>query len=276
MQLLGWSVVRCQLSDVSCQIFIRKLPLLGNIGKLQRPKGKLDPKKLDEFTKKHGLAALYIEPSLNTPVKIQNTKYKIHKDCFLPSKTIQIDLTQPQEKLFNQMKKDARYAVRFAQKQGVVIKESKDIETFIKLWQKSARSRGMWLPQKREIISLWNAFGPKAHCLVAYFDTPVYPSIPVAGALIVESPNTAYYMYAFSTREGKKFSAPTLLVWEAMKLAKKKKCKTFDFEGIYDERYPQTKNWKGFTRFKEGFGGKIVIYPKTLVRYYNPFVRIFL
>jgi lipid II:glycine glycyltransferase (peptidoglycan interpeptide bridge formation enzyme) len=81
-------------------------------------------------------------------------------------------------------------------------------------------------------------------------------------------------MYACSTKQANKLSAPSLLVWEGVKLAKKKGCKVFDFEGIYDERYKATKSWKGFTRFKMGFGGKVITYPPTLVKYYNPIAKL--
>lgn len=275
---LGWSVVGYRVSGIGFQVFIKKLPILGNIGKLQRPGGKLDPGKLDEFARKHKLAVLYIEPSFNTQFTIQDTKYKICKSCFLPSKTIHIDLKLPEDELFNQIKKKTRYGIRSAKNQGVCVAQSKDINLFAQMWQKSARKRGMWFPLKKEITALWNAFGKKAHILFAYKNRPIHDT-PIAGVLLVCSPDTAYYMYAFSTKEGNRLSAPTLLVWEAIKLAKNPPagggCKIFDFEGIYDERYPQTKNWKGFTRFKEGFGGKTVTYPEALVRYYNPLMKVF-
>lgn len=287
MQTIGWSVVGYRVSGIGFQVFIKKLLLLGNIGKLQRPEGKLDLQKLDEFAKKHRLAALYIEASLNTRYKILDTKYKIHNSSFLPSKTIRIDLTLSEEKILNGMKKKTRYEIRLAQENKVWVAQSKDADLFSGVWQKSARKRGMWLPQKKEITALCQAFGQKAHILFAYknrlipdtrYPIPDLPAgrqdTPLAGVLLAHSPDTAYYMYAFSTKEGNKLSAPTLLVWEAIKLAKNEKCKVFDFEGIYDERYPQTKNWKGFTKFKEGFEGKVVIYPQTLVRYYSPLAKL--
>lgn len=284
MQLLGWSVIRLQTSDFKCQIFIKKIPLFGNIAKLQRPQGKLDIKKLKKFARKNTLAALYIEPSFGNQSTIQDSQFKIHKNCFLPSKTIQIDLQKKEENLLKEMKPKTRYNIKLAQKLKVSVAQSMDIDLFIKLWEKSARKRGMWLSQKREISALFNAFANKGCILFAYknsnqnsvvhFDTLVYQSIPIAGVLMVRASNTAYYMYAFSTKVGNQLFAPSLLAWEAIKLAKRKKCKLFDFEGIYDERYKQTKNWKGFTRFKEGFGGRIVSYPQTLVCYHSPLARL--
>jgi lipid II:glycine glycyltransferase (peptidoglycan interpeptide bridge formation enzyme) len=57
------------------------------------------------------------------------------------------------------------------------------------------------------------------------------------------------------------------LVWEALKLAKKRGCRIFDFEGIYDERFPKAAaSWKGFTKFKEGFGGEKIVYLENFTR----------
>jgi lipid II:glycine glycyltransferase (peptidoglycan interpeptide bridge formation enzyme) len=73
---------------------------------------------------------------------------------------------------------------------------------------------------------------------------------------------TAYYWIAGATREGKKLFAPTLLVWEALKVAKRHGMKQFDFVGIWDDRKPtEHHDWLGFTRFKEGFGGTPFYYP---------------
>lgn len=279
MEMLGWQVVKCLSRAKSRdQVFIKKIPIIGNIAKLQRPSEKLEPRALDEFAKKHKLAALYIEPILHSPSYI-SYGFSLAKSCFLPPKTIHIDLTKSDEQLLKGMKPKTRYNIKIAQKHGVVARESRDIDAFIKLWHQSARHRGMWLPQTKEIRALWTAFSKKANIILAYnSDMHVHRESVLAGVLIVRTHTTAHYMYAASTKEGNKLSAPSLLVWEAIKLANNPPtgggCKVFDLEGIYDDRYPQTKSWQGFTKFKEGFGGKIITYPKTLVKYHNLLISI--
>ncbi|MDZ7586191.1 MAG: peptidoglycan bridge formation glycyltransferase FemA/FemB family protein, partial [Patescibacteria group bacterium] len=71
----------------------------------------------------------------------------------------------------------------------------------------------------------------------------------------------AYYSHNGVSPAGKRKFVPTMLVWEAIKLAKKLECKRFDFEGIDDKR------WPGFTRFKKSFGGKIIEYPMSFSRW---------
>jgi lipid II:glycine glycyltransferase (peptidoglycan interpeptide bridge formation enzyme) len=41
-------------------------------------------------------------------------------------------------------------------------------------------------------------------------------------------------------------------------------------EGIFDERFP-IPAWRGFTKFKKGFGGKITKYPGAYQKIILPF-----
>jgi lipid II:glycine glycyltransferase (peptidoglycan interpeptide bridge formation enzyme) len=47
-------------------------------------------------------------------------------------------------------------------------------------------------------------------------------------------------------------------------------CKIFDFEGIYDSRFP-IKSWLGFTHFKKQFGGNEIAYPGCYIKFRLPF-----
>ena len=83
-----------------------------------------------------------------------------------------------------------------------------------------------------------------------------------AGAIFLISDKTAYYWQAFTGPQGRSTLAQYQLVWQGILWAKRKGCKTFDFEGIYDPRFP-IKSWLGFTHFKKSFGGRQVDYPGT-------------
>lgn len=266
MQAIGWKVEKLSKN----YIYLKKIPLLGCIAKLQRPQKAVDLALLDRWAKDNHTATLYLEPEFESRIlNYELWRFKKAKNSFLPSKTIQINLTLSLKEIFNQFRKNARYQIRYAQKAGAIVNQSGNIKTFADMWQKSATQRGMWLSLKKEILSLWKTFTPNANILFAYQKM----ENPVAGVLLARSPASAHYIYAFSTKEGNRLSAPSLLVWEAIRLAKSKGCKVFDFEGIFDERYPQTKSWQGFTYFKKGFGGKEVVFPPALVKYYNPIAK---
>ena len=114
------------------------------------------------------------------------------------------------------------------------------------------------------IDRLWKLLYPN-HATILLAKT--HDNRVVAGILLLFWNNTAFYWIAGATHEGKKLFAPTLLVWHALKVGKKRKCALFDFIGVWDERKPkQSPEWKGFTKFKEGFGGKSIYYPISMLR----------
>jgi len=133
---------------------------------------------------------------------------------------------------------------------------------FIWLKEKSAWEKPVIpLMAKKEILSLYQIFCPKNGKILIAYDQEK----PVAGIFLLFSGKVAYYWLAAASNLGKKLFAPNLLVYEALLASKKVGCGTFDFEGIYDERFP-IKSWLGFTKFKEGFGGREVIYPPSLIK----------
>ena len=252
--------------------------------------------------KKHGVQRIIVEPTADTNpdryrefVRSLSKFFTIHKESFLPTKTILVNLTKPEKEIFQSFSEAKRRAVRRAQKHGVVIKESSNINDLIFIKSKSAGMFGGITTYG--IDKLWNLFYPKhATILLAY--APSSRSVSsrgnvsdrsdpclagrqvynkdcfsrhwrdrndkelLSGVLLLFWEQTAYYWIAGATKKGKRLFAPTLLVWEALKISKKRRCRQFDFVGVLDERMPnQFKSWKGFTKFKEGFGGKEIYYP---------------
>lgn len=272
IQKIGWIVERID----GVNYFIKKFPLISFI-KIQRPK-KINYKIIESLSKKYKAFKIVAEPKTPKQIKkLTRLGFKPSKPPFLPSKTIHIDLTQPQEKLLSEMHHKTRYNIKKSQSLNVKCQKSEDINLFAEFWQKCAlRQRGMFLSQKKEIIELYKAFGKRAHILVTTQENPwpknlrYFRSKLLSGILMVCTKDIAYYMYAASSDHGKKLFAPTLNVWEAIKLSKKLGCKIFDFEGIYDDRFP-LKSWIGFTRFKKSFGGKEIEYPGAYAKLRFPF-----
>lgn len=283
MSSIGWKVYVLDKN----KIYVKSLPLIGKVAKLQRPV-KVNEKNILKFIEKENIKAFYIEPQ--NGVKTNN--FHITKSNFIPSKTIHIDLSPTEKDLLKKMHHKTRYNIKIATRNNVLVKNTKDIEEFNKLWAKTSFKRGTFLPVGREILELYKAFSKQCTVLLAYSPTPIldesvsdytrtnqisFDTSPIAGVFICYSKDTAFYMYAASTDTGKQLFAPTLLVWKALKIAKRKGTKILDFEGIYDERYKdQTKAWKGFTRFKKGFGGQEITFPQTIAYKKSLLSKIFL
>ncbi len=202
------------------------------------------------LTKKYRIFKIYLEPFKKPD------GFKQSKSFYLPTKTIQVNLENSLEKLVSELHQKTRYNIKLALKKKYKIINSQDIDLFAKLWSQNREGFfGRFISQKNNINQIYKAFEKKSQLLIAF-----NLNKPIAGVLILESDTTAYYMYAFSNDEGRRLFAPTLLTWTAIENAKKKALKIFDFDGIYDERFP-LKAWQGFTKFKKGFGGKVVEYP---------------
>lgn len=242
MQSLGWIVEN--------GAFIKKL-WFTSIIKIQRPKT-INLEKL----KKYHPFLIKIEPDINFKFQILN--FKFDDWPLIPSKTIILNLSQIS------LNKDIRYEIRKAS--DLEIKESTDPESFYKILQETMKIGHWQVPIKKEVINLWKSFQPNnSAILLAYYPTNKL----IAGCLLVWHEDTAHYMYAALTKEGRKCGAAYFTLWEAIKFCQKKKLKYLDLEGIYDERYPSsTKNWQGFTNFKKQWGGKIITYPATLSKYF--------
>lgn len=264
MKDLGWQVETID----SNYIYLKKFPLVGFFGKMPRFNKIVDPLQLITLKKTKRIFRFKLSPLIT----IDNNRYhrftkqlkkkgfNIDYSPFNPTTTIQIDLAQCESTIFKNFSEAKRRAVRRAVKNGIKVKESKDIEYFIDIRKIQYRPLGFLVTN--EMKKLWKNFYPgNASLLLAY---PPLQSKPLAGILLLFYDHIAYYWYASSLTKGKKLFAPTLLIWEAFKLAKKRGCKIFDFEGICDERFPKaSKSWKGFTKFKEGFGGKKIIFSEN-------------
>ena len=285
MKQRGWEVEK-----TSCQpqtnAFIRKIPLIGSVIKIQRPTTILPEEELDNLAQRHH--ALFIKTEPYTKYQMLNTKYQKDTWPLLPSKTIHLDLTRSEKKLWENLDSDARYSIRKAKKSlcvkcykhpqlnppdapAVILsparrgEESQDnisnrfesptpLKTFYQLLKITGRSKHFYTPKWQDLKLKTECFNTKAWLLLAYKPISLIPPKALAGCLLLIHDNVAYYHHAANSPEGRKLLAGYLVLWEAIKLAKELGCHTFDFEGVYDERFPKaTRDWKGFTNFKKKF-----------------------
>ncbi len=252
MQSIGWQVGKID----KAYFYIRKVVLFGNVIKVQRVD--LTQTVLNKIIKKYKPFQIIYEPLSTNGI---NPKIKLSHSPYLPTKTLQINLTKSEKGLLSQMHPKTRYNIKIARKNKLNITQSSDIKSFADFWSKNREGKGINLfSQRQNIQKLYKAFGKNALLLNISKNNAILSGIlmPIAGS-------TAYYMYAASNTEGKNAHAPTLALWEVIKLAKKYKCKTLDFEGIYDERFP-IESWKGFSKFKKTFGGKEIEYPGCFIK----------
>lgn len=259
LKQIGWTVEENQKTNY----FIKKIPFLGAIIKIQRP-GKIDLGKIEKLTKKYRVFQIIVEPkNRNQELRIRNYGYRLSKSPFLPTKTIHLDLTQSKDKLLETAKKDVRYSIRKTKEFRIMNCELKDIEEFRTAWKKSVGLK-RYIPSVKTLKALKNSFKDKSIFLLDDKES--------SGAIFLIGDKTGYYWQAFTSKEGRKNLSQYRTVWEGILWAKEKGAKIFDFEGIYDERFPN-KSWLGFSHFKKSFGGSEIEYPGTYTKFLIPFRR---
>lgn len=259
IETLKWRVLRVD----GVQMFYKKIPLMGGLLKIQRPAYLPSVSKLAKSVKDLSVSTVAIEPKLREDLALYkkwvrgvSKHYRVVRSVYQPTKTIVINLKPDEEEIFRRFTEAKRRAVRRAQKNDVTVRESGDIRELVRVKNKSSGFLGFITTIG--IDKFWAGMYPEnAIVLLAYHHDKA-----VGAILEVFWNKTAYYWVAGATRDGKKLFAPTLLVWEALKVAKKRGATGFDFLGVWDERMPtEHHDWKGFTKFKEGFGGTTLYYP---------------
>jgi len=290
LEALSWKNVGAAIGKKHIAVRIRDIPLLGSTIKVQRideistkiltsiEKAVIDKKPL--FIK--------IEPtnilSRDKENILTKSGYKLDTWPLSPTKTIHINLKNSEEELMKAFSKDTRQSIKKARKLKLKTKyinfkqENKKTNglliDFYELLKRTSKRGKFYAPKMKDLKAKVKAFGKDAYLIL------VNPALPgadrcLAGCLILIHDKKAYYVHAASTQKGQKLNASYLTLWETIKFVKNKSCTIFDLEGIYDERFIKiTKKWVGFTVFKKKWGGKIVEYPGSYVKYYHPLIKV--
>lgn len=276
MQELGWDVDQVQGNGQDHFIYLKKVPLFGNLLKAPRLTLPIPLDRIDQLAKTKGVFFSKIEPNTTLPnsevlSEIKSAGYQNDRWALHPTKTIVLDLRKSTDELLSVMEKDTRYSIRASQRRGVRVVKSNDLQRFLKLYHATAKRQKFWFPEK-DLKTLWNIFSNegKAFILVA-----VWNKSDIAACLILHHEKTAYYYHAASLRDYKEFFAPYLLIWETIIQAKNLGIRDLDLEGVYDHRFPSTNKWKGFSHFKRGFRGEEIELLGSFVKNYNPLLSTF-
>lgn len=234
--------------------YIKKI-LFFSVIKVQRPK-KISFEIIEKLSKKYKALLVVVEPNTKKGAKLLLSNGWQQVEPFIPSKTIVLNLAKSQKVVFDSFSKHTRYSIR--KSEHIKVLKENDLEKFRKYWKAAVDYRRHVLSTK-QMQDLKNVFGKESLFLIAEGG--------VSGAIFLVAGDTGYYWYGFANKEGRKRLSQYKVVWEGIKWAKGRGAKYFDMEGIYDERFPLP-NWRGFTRFKRGFGGKVIEYPGAYRKFY--------
>jgi hypothetical protein len=256
----GWKTVRLKASDGRhmMQVFILRMkgwPF--SLLKLQR--SNYDPVfgEFKRIKRKYRVVSSVIEPiRVQNPKMFEKAGYHLTRFPYLAMRTYINDLTKDKEEIWNGLSENAR---RLIKKNKETVIEEVDPEKFCKLWKKYSK---IWIMKSNEVENLIKSYKGKARVIVSRVGNEYH-----SGLMVIYSKDTANYYITWTSDEGRKSGAHCKLVWEEMMRAKENGLKNFDFEGVYDPRWPQ-KRWKGFTDFKRRFGGTLVHFPGSYFRWF--------
>lgn len=178
--------------------------------------------------------------------------------------TWKLDLRPTEDELLKNMRKTTRYLIRQVEKNpDIVIEKNTDLaslEIYQKLNKEVARRQNFAAFSNEYIKNEFEVFA-KDEQAMWFFGK--YRGEIAAGALVIFWSGIGFYHQAASLAKYAKLSIPCLLQWEAIKEAKKRGCKLYDFWGFTDPvKYPKHP-WAGPSLFKMGFGGEAYEYVKT-------------
>jgi lipid II:glycine glycyltransferase (peptidoglycan interpeptide bridge formation enzyme) len=246
-------------------------------------------REVNELAQKEGAIFWRAEP-VNSEWRIKNKEWR--REDFVktapvqPAQTLVLDITPEADTILNNMKQKTRYNIRLAQKRGIEVRGDKNqIEKFLKLLKLTTKREKFTVHPDNYYRKMVEVLGDKVDLFLAYFQNQ-----SIAGILTLYYKDTCYYLHGGSDYEHRDLMAPYLLQWQAILRAKEKAAKYYDFwgtaacrrnlkiktptfakatagrqnlkqESAGDWIIPENHPWAGITRFKMGFGGKVVEYP---------------
>jgi lipid II:glycine glycyltransferase (peptidoglycan interpeptide bridge formation enzyme) len=191
-----------------------------------------------------------------------------------PPDTVILDLGYEEESLLAAMKAKTRYNIGLAAKKGVRVEEggAADLPAWYELYRQTARRDRITLHDyeyyRRQFdlaqsggaaaeggTGSGGPCGPELKLLLARHEGDL-----LAGIIVAVHGRAATYLYGASSDVKRNLMPAYALQWEAIRLARRRGCLTYDLFGIPpspDPGHPM----HGLYRFKTGFGGRVVHRP---------------
>jgi len=167
-----------------------------------------------------------------------------------------LDLSKSEDELLAQMEKTHRYLIRRCEKEGVRVEKSineTELEQFNNIHNETAKRQNFHRFSKDYIEKEFHAFSPREEALVI---SGFLPDGRIdSSAIILFFGNMAAYRHGASLNLDSKLSTSYLVQWEAIKEAKRRGLKWYNFWGVIPAKAGKNHPFYGITHFKKGFGG---------------------
>jgi lipid II:glycine glycyltransferase (peptidoglycan interpeptide bridge formation enzyme) len=224
------------------------------------PKGPIPTKtmieKLCQLGKQKHAIFIQLEPNVTTgKINLPPSHHPLFTKY-----TFILDLTKSEDELLSAMHPKTRYNIKVAQKHNVQVREDNSPSAFaayLKLTQETTSRQGFYAHSTTYHKTMWEVMYKAG---IARLFTASYGDEILSAWIVFVWEDTIYYPYGASSRLHREVMAPTLLLWEIAKWAKKKGLKKFDLWGAMGPQPDIKDPWYGFHRFKQGFNPRLVEY----------------
>jgi lipid II:glycine glycyltransferase (peptidoglycan interpeptide bridge formation enzyme) len=297
---LGWRVFRVAVEQdgtlvAGAQVLLKSAPLrMGSVAYIPRgPFGQwMNPgvfnaliDRIDSIAKSCHAVFLKMEPAAG-PNEQAERLYSQHSfrrshHSTQPLTTIIMDIAEGEQALLCAMRKSTRRKILSAERKEVMVRPGgvEDLDLFYRMMQVTA-SRAGFEPKPLDYYAAeWEAFD---RCGRAGFFLAYYNNTPLAAHIAYTFGPHAAFFHQVSSGEYAHLNANCLLVWEEIKWAKARGCRSYDLWGIPDEvdesscaegasgKAERTDGLWGVYKFKRGFCKNIVRFCGSYDRVYRP------
>lgn len=289
----GWNPVRIRAGESGAQILFRRLPL--GLAAAYIPKGPIGGDwdslwpEVDSLCRKNRAIFLKVEPdcwedsALGCAEPFDDFR---QSNPIQPRRTVEISLEGTEEDWLARMKQKTRYNIRLAEKKGVVVHESEDVDGFYRLMQTTGQRDQFGVHHLSYYRRAYELFVPSGDCALLMAE---YNDKTLAGLMVFAQGTRAWYFYGASSNAERNRMPAYLLQFQAMRWAAARGCGVYDLWGIPDVDESVLEDqfagrddglW-GVYRFKRGFGGIIrrsvgawdKIYQPVLYNLYQIYMR---
>jgi lipid II:glycine glycyltransferase (peptidoglycan interpeptide bridge formation enzyme) len=278
----GWTVERVVAGNTGAQILLRRMVPGMTLAYLAKgPVGEtwdnLWPE-IDAVCQHRYAVFLTVEPD----AWIEPSKVDLPPAGFLPGahsiqppRTLLVDLNGDEDSILGRMKQKTRYNIKLAQKNGVTVRPSADLQVFYRLMQVTGGRDKFGVHSLAYYQRAYDLFHTRNSCelLLAEFEQE-----PLAALMVFAHGKRAWYLYGASSSEHRDRMPTYLLQWEAIRWARDHGCTQYDLWGVPDadentletEFAQRSGGLWGVYRNKRGFGGQLRRAAGPWDRVYSP------
>lgn len=168
-----------------------------------------------------------------------------------------LDLTQGEDTILSNMRRQTRYEIRQSIKQEIKVDfatDEKAFKQFYQIQQKTAVRQNFLAPSEKELLAIHEAFGDQARIYRAYVGKK-----PLSYGLVLMNGVEADYFEAASEEEARNHPTAYALQWQIIRDAKQLGFRRYNLWGIAANQDPKHR-YAHVTTFKNGFGGTKTTY----------------